>query len=433
MAPAVRTRMTPASSTASLGSAEAGGRARPDPAGLRARIRGFGRPATYARSLASTVHRHWLTLRRENIPRIGLLSIILLLVASGAIYVVERTEGQQSFTSFGEALWYGAVTMTTVGYGDLTPRSGPARAIAVVLMLGGMGLLSLFTATVASVMVARKIKVSRGLEVIDKMKGHVLVCGWNQHAERVLDGLLAQPDEQVVLVNEVPEEGMNELLTRYRGRDVSYVRGDPAVEGVLFRANVQQARSAVVLADASSGAGTASDELTTLVTLAIKSLNPNVKVTAEAVEMKSETHLRRAGADDIVITGEYNGFLLSSTAIVPGISQVVRGLLSSSGNCLRREPVPVGLAGRTFGELFQELRGRYGFLTLAIVSESKGITLDDLTDDDSLVDQFIKQQFSDAGMDYLRFEDGGIRVLVNPDDAYIVGEGDIAIGISRST
>lgn len=269
--------------------------------------------------------------------------------------------------------------------------------------------------------------------MIDKMSGHVVVCGWNQHAERVLEGLFVPPSKAVVLVNEMPEEAMKDFLLRYRDREVTYVHGDSASEAVLELANVHNAVAAIVLADTSHGAATVSDERATLITLTLKSVKADITVTAEALDVKSEAHLRRAGADDIVITGEFNGFLLSSTATMPGVSQVVRTALSRSSAGLRSEPIPKELIGRSFGELFQALRSRDGFLTLALVSEQKGFTLDDLlTDDYSLVDQFIKHQFTEAGMDFLRFGKGNIRVQVNPPDSLVIGAGDRAIGIPRS-
>ncbi|MBI4492727.1 MAG: NAD-binding protein [Chloroflexi bacterium] len=394
---------------------------------------GWKPPLAGRRWLARATRRSWQALERENAPRIAALSIVLLLVGSIAIHLVEQTGEQPSITSFGDALWYTIVTMTTVGYGDLVPTTAAGRAVGALLMLGGMSLLSVFTATIASVLVAQRIKEGWGLETI-KMRNHVLVCGWNEHAERVLEGLFAAPErrEQVVLVNELAEEAANEILLRYHDLDVRYVHGDPAHEAVLARANVHQARAAIVLTDTSRGSAPGSDERTTLVTLALKSLKPDLKVTAEAIDLKSETHLRRAGADDIVISGEFNGFLLSSATLAPGISQVVRQLLSRSGNELCRESIPLEFVGRTFGELFQALRSRHGFLILAIVTERKGLALDDLlTDDYSLVDLFIKQQFVEAGREYLRFEEGGIRVLLNPPDAYVIDRDDTMIGLPR--
>jgi len=52
--------------------------------------------------------------------------------------------------SLGDALWWAAVTTTTVGYGDVSPVTGEGRLIAVVLMLVGIAVVGVFTATLAS-------------------------------------------------------------------------------------------------------------------------------------------------------------------------------------------------------------------------------------------------------------------------------------------
>ena len=128
--------------------------------------------------------------------------------------------------------------------------------------------------------------------------------------------------------------------------------------------------------------------------------------------------------------GEFNGFLLSSSALAPGVPEVARQVLALGESELRREPIPEELVGHTFRETFDALRSRNGFMTVAIVTEAKGLALDDLlTDNYSLVDNFIKEQFTAAGMEHLRFEEGGVRVTVNPPDDYVVGPSDTAIGI----
>jgi voltage-gated potassium channel len=52
--------------------------------------------------------------------------------------------------SFGDALWWAVTTTTTVGYGDVYPRTGEGRIIAMGLMVTGIGVIGIFTATVAS-------------------------------------------------------------------------------------------------------------------------------------------------------------------------------------------------------------------------------------------------------------------------------------------
>ncbi len=368
----------------------------------------------------------WATLSREQVPLLATGTLLVLFTGVTLILLVEPSAPNASIRSVGDAVWFGLVSMTTVGYGDLTPVTPLGRLVAGVMILGGIGLLGAgTTATIASILVARRIREERGLVEI-RASGHLIVCGWGQHAERVLDSLTAAGrGTSIVLVGELDIEAASDLLARYRG--VRLVRGDPAVVATLERANVRHAVGAIVLGDASRPGA---DERTALVTLALKSVRPDLPVTAEALDLKGESHLRRAGADEVVTSGEFNAFLLSSAIAEPGIPAVVRPLLSQGASSLRRVAIPPEHVGRTFGELARAMRDHDGTLLIAIVSEAKGLTLDDLlTDDTSLVDRFIADQFQQAGSGFLRSAHGAIRATVNPPDSYVIQGSDAAIAI----
>src|SRR5438477_6078084 len=358
----------------------------------------------------------WRRLQRENLSRVFLLAAGLLFIGAAGVAAAENGS-HGTIQSFGDALWYALATVATVGYGDRVPTTLAGRIIGSVLIVGGVTLFSVLTATVASALVSHRIKEDRGLESL-KTKDHLLVCGWNPGAEHVLEATIAaRRVGAVALVNELPEESIAELLARRAAQEIRFVRGDPTTEATLERANAKEATAAVVLADATRGA--ASDDRATLVTLALKSLKRDLRVTVEAVDINSEPHLRRAGADEVVITGEFNGFLLASSALAPGVSEVARPLLSSSGSELRRLNIPPEYVGRGYGELAGALRARDGFLAIAVVHETPGLTLDQLlADDTSMVDQFIKLQLREAGREFLRFEGEAPRVFLNPPDDY---------------
>jgi voltage-gated potassium channel len=67
-----------------------------------------------------------------------------------AVLDVERHAPHAQITSFGDAVWWAVSTVTTVGYGDLTPVTLSGRLIAVALMIAGISLLGVVTATLAS-------------------------------------------------------------------------------------------------------------------------------------------------------------------------------------------------------------------------------------------------------------------------------------------
>lgn len=85
----------------------------------------------------------------------GASAVLLVYVASLAILEAERSDPQSPIHNFGDAVWWSISTITSVGYGDLAPVTFAGRLIAVLLMLGGISLIGVITATVASWIVQR--------------------------------------------------------------------------------------------------------------------------------------------------------------------------------------------------------------------------------------------------------------------------------------
>ncbi|MBF6331265.1 potassium channel family protein [Nocardia transvalensis] len=84
-------------------------------------------------------------------------SVLVLLLCSLALYDVERGAEAATVTSFADALWWSAVTVTTVGYGDYYPVTGEGRLVALVLMTFGIGVVSFAIGTTTS-WIADKLK-----------------------------------------------------------------------------------------------------------------------------------------------------------------------------------------------------------------------------------------------------------------------------------
>lgn len=94
----------------------------------------------------------WRVIRYEAPAMLGAMFIVLILIviAASGMYLVERTAQPEEFGSIPAAMWWAAVTVTTVGYGDVTPITVLGRIISVLIMILGIGLVALPAGMLAS-------------------------------------------------------------------------------------------------------------------------------------------------------------------------------------------------------------------------------------------------------------------------------------------
>lgn len=373
----------------------------------------------------------------RNLTRSGLASLFALFLGAATmfgtiVWLVEQSTGNNMFIRLFDGLWWSLVTIVTVGYGDKYPQSDIGKMAAILLMLSGVVISAILSGTVASIFVERRIREGKGLQDI-RLKGHTIVCGWNRHGDRVLAGLEAEvPGIPVVLVNSLEPERFDAIRTQHPDLDLRFVRGDHTQETILRKASANQARTCVLLPDESGGSGeTNADERTILAALALKSLSRDIRVRAGILKEESEPHLRRAGVDDIVLHGEFTGFLLSAAGEDGGLPDAARELLSSaSASRLKQVAMPSSLVGKPFSEASEWfMRNNKGVL-LGVLTREKPVTLDDILSNDSgAIDAFIKRKFEEAAIDLGVDARSSGRARLAPGPDYLIGSSDVAFTV----
>jgi voltage-gated potassium channel len=374
-------------------------------------------------------------LKKEKFFKILGIACIVILYGALAIYISDQYYLTKGTRGILDAVYWAVVTIASVGYGDIVPVSTMAKVFAMILILTGMGVLSLVTATIASIFVERRIREGEGLEKI-KDKDHVVICGWNENAEKVIDSLLTQmsgPPPKIVLVNELDREEIQAIQYRHEEYEIGFVKGNFVKEDVLARANLVHARAAIVLADFSSAqSAEKADERTIFGTMAIKSLAAKVRTCAELIHPENREHLVRAQVDEIIIRGESAGFLLGSAAIAPGVADSIKMLMSNKDdNRLWRIQVPSRHVEKPFGEVLSHFRNRFGAIVLAVVREKERVKLEDiLSHDSTFIDEFIRRKFEESGKDFFGSKKD-TSVVMNPPDDYVLGKNDWLVVISK--
>lgn len=306
-------------------------------------------------------------LRKESLGRLTIVTFIILIIGTFGLSLLEKDKNQ-NIDSFGDALWWSLVTVTTVGYGDIYPITLGGRIIGAMVMIFGIGFIGMFTATVASIFVERKLRQDRGLKPLKNLSNHVILCGWNYSASEVISEIHADnKDKDIVIIANLNEKPIDEDHTYF-------VKGDPADVSKLEMACFRTADVAIVLHD-ESNPGNSRDGQGILTVLAIKREQPNLYVCIQIIDENNVVHCNRAGADEIIVTGGLTAKLLGQAALNHGVTKVVSEILSNKyGNELYKVQCPKSYYGKSFGLILAEFKSEYNGIVLGIERAGELIT-----------------------------------------------------------
>jgi voltage-gated potassium channel len=235
--------------------------------------------------------------------------------------------------------------------------------MAMVLLVAGVGLAGLFTASVASLLVERYLRRSDVSHF--EMEGHLVLCNWAPRGlewiREVHSKIITEP-RPIVIIHDNPDEiDLPDKQDEPAFNDVYIVKGDPTSEVILNRATVSKAYSVVILADPREGKH--ADGKSILICISIRQIckgehQPNI--VAECHNPANRFHLLKAGAAEVVSSDALGLRLLARSAVFHGMSQIYWELLTvrRDNNEVFLVPAPEELVGLSFVEL-SELFIRY--------------------------------------------------------------------------
>lgn len=126
---------------------------------------------------------------RRNVPFAAGLVALSTMMAAGAVFLSEQSVADTAFRTYGDALWWAVVTLTTVGYGDLSPATPVGRVAAVFLMLVGVAFLGTVAAAFASLFIDEDLADEEAL-VREELRG---LRDDVRRLQATVDGLVRSP------------------------------------------------------------------------------------------------------------------------------------------------------------------------------------------------------------------------------------------------
>lgn len=218
-----------------------------------------------------------------------------------------------------DAFYYATVTVTTTGYGDISPLSESARLLTTLLVTPARILfLIVLVGTTLELLAERTRYAYRLSRWRSDLSAHTVVCGFGSKGRAAVHELLARdvPRAKIVII-----EQSADARARAAAQGFAVVAGDATRTEVLREAGVQDAEAVIVAPDR--------DDAAVLITLTVRELNPTAAVAAAVREEENAHLLRQGGADTVITSSGAAGRLLGAATRQPDVVRVLEDLLVS--------------------------------------------------------------------------------------------------------
>jgi voltage-gated potassium channel len=250
-----------------------------------------------------------------------LLIAVVLLVVTVAVIYADRDgyrDGDAVGLSLLDSVYYATVTLSTTGYGDITPITPGARLVNILLITPlRITFLLVLIGTTLEALTARSREEFRIRRWRSRVRQHVIVCGYGTKGRSAIRSLeaLGTPLDSIVVVDPDPR-----AIDEANAVGLTGIVGDAGRTEVLRRASVERARAVIVAANR--------DDAAVLITLTVRQLNPSVPITTSVREEENANLLRQSGADTVITTSATSGRLLGLSTDAPRVVAVVEDLVT---------------------------------------------------------------------------------------------------------
>ena len=276
--------------------------------------------------------------------QIGLIIFFFIVVSATIAFLLEPA----TFHNWFNAFYWVMTTMATVGYGDYFATTVVGKVFTMFLYIFGIGLLSLVIGKVIDSIA--EFQRQRGAGTLSfRGKDHVILINWNKKTQAAVDEIFCySPKCHIVVMDESDRHPLEHM------DQVHFISGDPSADDVLARANIQEAKAAIIFGDARIDEAALIDGKSLLVASSIERIAPHVHTTVEIMQEKNIQNFRHVHVNDFVLSHDAISRLAVRAALQEGNSEVISQLLSRQyGDDIYE--VPVNASWRTYGDAFQAL------------------------------------------------------------------------------
>ncbi len=272
---------------------------------------------------------------------------VFVVIGGVSLYLAERGQNE-NIQTIGDGLWWGMVTITTVGFGDIAPITPVGRLVGAVLMVVGMFMLAMFAGIVGNTLLGSVLSLREEVVRMSGLVNHVVIIGYDSGARMLMNALSEELDLSVTdVVVFADMERPRQLPSEFQ-----WVRGDPTKESELAKIRISKAAGAIVVGSRQKAPQEA--DATTILTLFtiraymqkqadVRRRRRPLTVVAEILDAENVEHARTAGATEVIETHRLGFALLAHSLAVPGSATILSNVAAAGHHNVYIGQLPRGM------------------------------------------------------------------------------------------
>lgn len=233
---------------------------------------------------------------------IGVFMLLTIIVIGVTGYMFIEGDG------FLNALYMTVITISTVGFGEVHRLSDAGKIFTIFLIISSFTTYAYALTTISTHFFEGQLNFilrGYGTKTLRKMENHVVICGYGRNGQQVAKELKVYMLKYVII--DQKREAVEPILTP----NDTFVEGDATLDPILLKANIKTARALITTLPIDA------DNL--YVVLTARALNPNLEIISRASNESSETKLRMAGVDNVVMPERVGGAHMANLVTRPDI------------------------------------------------------------------------------------------------------------------
>jgi voltage-gated potassium channel len=264
-----------------------------------------------------------LATKKFEFITLAIFSSIVIFVSSVLIYVMEANNPDSPINTLFEAVYWSIVTISTVGYGDITPITNEGRVVAILVITAGIAVLAFTTSLVVSAFTEKldEIREVKTIENISKLKKFYLICGYDRVAKEV-SRKFSKHNKNLIILDHREEKIQEAKRDGYQA--LFY---DPGKEDSYKKLNIdmtKQLNSVLLLYE--------DDVANVYTSLTIRSINKDIFILSTLMKDTNRKKLEYAGINKIVYPQKLVGLITKDLVEKPAAFEVIHQLRNEDSN-----------------------------------------------------------------------------------------------------